>query len=93
IERCANDKGDGRPANAPPACYEEDPKEPAKECPAPVVPISPALPGSITEAKPKGEPFPQRPHPEATPEQGEVVGEEEAPAGAAPPPPPPPSGE
>lgn len=93
IERCANYTGDGRPANAAPACYEEDPKEPAKECPSPVTPISPALPGSVTEAKPKGEPFPQRPHPEASPEQGKVVNEEEAPAGGAAPPPPPPSGE
>jgi parvulin-like peptidyl-prolyl isomerase len=73
IPQCANYVGDGHPANAPPACYEEDPKVPAKECPAPVTPISPALPGTVTEAKPKGEPFPQRPRPEATPEQGEEV--------------------
>jgi len=73
MEKCANDKGDGRPANAPPACYEEDPKTPATQCPAPVTPISPALPGTVTESKPKGEPFPQRPLPEITPEQGEEV--------------------
>jgi parvulin-like peptidyl-prolyl isomerase len=87
IERCANFAGSGHPANAAASCYEADPKEPAKECPAPVTPISPALPGSITEGKPKGEPFPQRPLPEATDEAGEVVGEEEAPAGGAAPPP------
>jgi foldase protein PrsA len=79
IERCSNYVGDGRPANAPPACYEADPKVPATQCPAPVTPISPALPGTVTEAKPKGEPFPQRPLPEASAEQGE-----EAPAGAVP---------
>ena len=63
-KRCANISSSGRPANAPEACYEADPKTPAKECPSPVTPISPALPGSITETKPKGEPFPQRPRPE-----------------------------
>jgi parvulin-like peptidyl-prolyl isomerase len=73
IERCANYVGDGHPANAAPACYEADPAVPAKECPAPVTPISPALPGSVTEQKPKGEPFPQRPLPEQTAEQGEEV--------------------
>jgi parvulin-like peptidyl-prolyl isomerase len=83
-ERCSNYAGDGRPANAPPACYEENPKTPAKECPAPVTPTSPALPGTITEAKPKGEPFPQRPRPEASAEQGEEV-----PTGAPPGTPPP----
>jgi parvulin-like peptidyl-prolyl isomerase len=75
IERCSNFVGDGHPSNAPPACYEADPKVPAKECPAPVTPISPALPGSVTEQKPKGEPLPQRPLPEQTPEQGEEVRE------------------
>ena len=93
IERCDNFVGDGRPSNASPACYEADPQEPAKECPAPVTPTSPALPGTVTEGKPKGEPFQQRPRPEATKEQGKVVNEEEAPPGGAAPPPPPPSGE
>ncbi|HEX7279273.1 MAG TPA: peptidyl-prolyl cis-trans isomerase [Solirubrobacterales bacterium] len=78
-EQCSNFVGDGRPANAPPACYEKDPQTPAEACPAPVTPISPALPGSVTEQKPKGEPFPQRPLPEVQPEQGEEV-----PAGAPP---------
>jgi parvulin-like peptidyl-prolyl isomerase len=81
IERCANFSGDGRPANAAPACYEADPKTPATECPAPVTPISPALPGSVTPQKPKGEPFPQRPQPESA---GEETGTE-VPAGAVPP--------
>lgn len=86
IERCANYVGSGHPSNAAPACYEADPKTPAKECPSLVTPISPALPGSITPQKPKGEPFPQRPLPESA---GEETGTEvptgaQAPAGAAP---------
>ena len=80
IERCANFTGSGRPANAPPACYEADPKTPATACPAPVTPISPALPGTVTPQKPKGEPFPQRPLPESN---GEETGTE-VPAGAVP---------
>jgi parvulin-like peptidyl-prolyl isomerase len=81
IERCANFTGDGRPANAPAACYEADPKTPATECPAPVTPTSPALPGTVTPQKPKGEPFPQRPRPESA---GKETGTE-VPAGAVPP--------
>ena len=84
IEACGNYVGDGRPQNAPPACFEEDPKTPAEACPALVTPTSPALPGSVTEQKPKGEPFQQRPLPEVTPEQGEEV-PTGAPPGAAPP--------
>lgn len=72
MERCANFVS-GHPSSAAPACYEADPKTPATECPSPVTPISPALPGSVTLQKPKGEPFPQRPRPQATPEQGEEV--------------------
>jgi parvulin-like peptidyl-prolyl isomerase len=80
IEKCGNFKGDGHPKNASPACYEADPKVPAKECPSPVTPISPALPGTVSVTKPKGEQFQQRPRPEATPETGTEV-----PAGAVPP--------
>jgi foldase protein PrsA len=65
-ERCANFKGTGRPATAPAACYEADPKVPAKECPAPVTQTTPALPGSTTEANPEGERFVQRPRPVET---------------------------
>lgn len=84
MEKCSNFKGDGHPANASPACYEADPKTPAKECPAPVTPISPALPGSVTVTKPKGKPFPQRPLPESSGEAAaEVPGE--VPPAAAPP--------
>lgn len=81
IQRCSNYVGDGRPANAPPACYEENPKTPPAACPAPVTPISPALPGSISETKPKGEPFPQRPLPESSPKQGAGEVPIEPPAG------------
>ena len=93
IERCANFRGSGRPANAPPACYEADPKTPATACPAPVTPTSPALPGTVTVVKPKGEPFPQRPQPEAAeageagttlPEGATAPGGATAPEGAAP---------
>jgi parvulin-like peptidyl-prolyl isomerase len=73
IEKCGNFKGDGHPKNASPACYEADPKTAAKECPSPVTPISPALPGTVTATKPKGEQFQQRPRPEAAPETGEAV--------------------
>jgi parvulin-like peptidyl-prolyl isomerase len=67
-ERCANYKGSGHPATAEPACYEANPKKPAKECPAPVTMTTPAVPGSVTLLKPKGEQKVQRPlpeHPEA----------------------------
>jgi parvulin-like peptidyl-prolyl isomerase len=79
MEKCGNFKGSGHPTNASPACYEANPKTPAKECPSPVTPISPALPGTVTETKRDGEPFPQRPIPEAS----EAAGEE-LPAGAPP---------
>jgi parvulin-like peptidyl-prolyl isomerase len=85
MEKCGNFKGSGHPANASPACYEADPKTPAKECPSPVTPISPALPGSVSVTKPKGEPFPQRPRPEASEEAGEEVPAGAVPPGAAPP--------
>lgn len=86
IEKCANFKGGGHPANASPSCYEADPKTPPTECPAPVTPISPALPGTVTPQKPKGEPFPQRPIPEsATAETGTELPPGAAPEGEAPP--------
>ena len=62
IERCSNFKSDGRPANAPAACYEEDPKGGRPEaCPAPVFQLMPALPGSVTPLEPQGKPRAQRP--------------------------------
>lgn len=67
-EVCSNFKGSGRPAGAPPACYEADPKEPASECPAPVAQLAPAVPGSVTVLQPQGERLPQRPVPVPTEE-------------------------
>jgi parvulin-like peptidyl-prolyl isomerase len=64
IEQCANYKGSGHPATASEACYEANPKTPAKECPAPVVQNQPALPGSVSATKPEGERLVQRPRPE-----------------------------
>jgi parvulin-like peptidyl-prolyl isomerase len=63
IERCANFKGDGRPAEADPACYEASPKKPAEACPAPVAQVKPAQPGSVSLLTPEGQRLAQRPHP------------------------------
>jgi foldase protein PrsA len=63
IERCANFKSDGRPAEADPACYEANPKKPAEACPAPVTQVKPAQPGSISLLEPEGKKLAQRPHP------------------------------
>jgi parvulin-like peptidyl-prolyl isomerase len=79
--KCANYSGSGHPSNAPPACYEANPKTPATECPSPVTPIKPALPGSITPQKPEGEPFVQRSLPESF---GGGEGATELPPGATP---------
>ena len=64
IEQCANYKGSGHPASAPAeTCYEANPKTPSTECPAPVIQNSPAVPGTVTVAKPEGERLVQRPQP------------------------------
>jgi foldase protein PrsA len=70
IEQCANYKGSGHPAEASEACYEANPKTPAKECPAPVVQNQPALPGSVSLTKPEGERKVQRPRPEEVSKAG-----------------------
>jgi foldase protein PrsA len=91
IQRCANYKGSGHPASAPPACYEADPQGGTPpECPAPVAQVAPALPGSTTLLKPQGERLPQRPRPEGLKEasgEGLTLPEGVTPgaAGAAPP--------
>ena len=64
VVNCSNYKSSGHPASAPEACYEANPKTPATECPAPVEQIKPALPGTVTLLKPKGEQLVQRPLPE-----------------------------
>ncbi len=63
IERCANFKGDGRPAEADPACFEASPKKPAEACPAPMTQVKPAQPGTISLLSPEGQRLAQRPHP------------------------------
>lgn len=64
IERCSNFEGGGRPAGAPPGCYEEDPEGgPPEACPAPVSQLIPALPGSVSLLEPRGKPLAQRPQP------------------------------
>lgn len=63
IERCANFKGDGRPAEADPACYEASPKKPAEACPALVSQVKPAQPGSVSLLAPEGQKLAQRPQP------------------------------
>lgn len=76
VSTCSNFKGDGRPAEADPACYEADPKKEPTACPAVVQSTKPALPGSVTVLQPKGEQLIQRPVPAEAPE-----GAEELPAG------------
>jgi hypothetical protein len=69
VERCSNFVGSGHPQNAPPACYEADPRGGLPEaCPAPVTQSSPALPGSVSVAAPQGMRLPQRPRPVGLPE-------------------------
>jgi parvulin-like peptidyl-prolyl isomerase len=62
-ERCANFKGDGRSAEANPACFEASPKTPAEACPALVAQIKPAQPGTVNPLTPEGQKLAQRPRP------------------------------
>lgn len=87
IERCANFESDGRPAGAPPACYEDDPDGgPPEACPAPVFQLVPALPGSVTPLSPQGNPLVQRPVPAGEPKLAGEEGATGLPPGAVPPP-------
>jgi parvulin-like peptidyl-prolyl isomerase len=63
IKRCANAEGEAHPAEASPACYEANPKEPAEACPAPVTQVKPAQPGSVSLLEPEGKKLAQRPRP------------------------------
>lgn len=83
-EQCSNFAGSGRPASAPPGCYEANPPTPVTACPAPVTQTQPALPGTVTLLKPKGEQLAQRPFPEASAEAGEEVPTPEGAPEAAP---------
>jgi parvulin-like peptidyl-prolyl isomerase len=62
-ERCANFKGDGRAPEAEEACFEADPKTPAKACPAPIPQVKPAQPGTISPLNLEGKKLAQRPRP------------------------------
>jgi foldase protein PrsA len=83
-ESCSNYVGSGHPKSAVPGCYEANPKPPPAECPAPVAQLVPAMPGTVTIAKPKGEPLPQRPQPPAA---ASPAGGAALPEGATAPPP------
>ena len=63
IERCANFKGDGRAPEAEEACFEANPKTPAKACPAPIPQVKPAQPGSVSPINREGQKLAQRPRP------------------------------
>jgi hypothetical protein len=81
-ERCANYKGSGHSASAPPACYESTPKGGLPEaCPAPVQQLAPALPGTVSILAPKGQQLPQRPQPAGLKPVGEGASLEGLPPG------------
>jgi foldase protein PrsA len=65
------------------SCYEADPKTPPTECPAAVTQTKPAVPGTVTTAKPEGEALVQRPRPLVTKKSAKEAKEaKEAAAGA-----------
>lgn len=89
IEQCANYPSSAAIAKAREehkSCYEADPKKPPTECPAAVTMNAPAVPGTVTVAKPEGEPLVQRPRPEAAKKEkgkGEAAAGAEGAAGGA----------
>jgi parvulin-like peptidyl-prolyl isomerase len=83
VERCANFKGSGRPAEANPACYEANPKTPAEACPAPVTQVKPAMPGTVSPLNPEGNRLAQRPRPAGL-EETPAAPEGELPPGVVP---------
>jgi hypothetical protein len=66
VEGCDNYRRGGHPLDAPPACYEANPKAgiAAPSCPAPVTQVVPAMPGTVSILTPDGVTLPQRPRPE-----------------------------
>ena len=80
VEPCANTAELTHSSEAEPSCYEAHPKEPPTGCPAPVTMNKPALPGTISFAKPQGEGFVQRPLPPAAEEEAAAEAPAEAPA-------------
>jgi parvulin-like peptidyl-prolyl isomerase len=83
VERCANFKGDGRPPEANPACYEANPKTPAEACPAPIAQVKPAQPGTVSPINREGQKLAQRPIP-ANLKAAAPEGATELPAGVIP---------
>jgi len=85
-ERCSNHKGDGRPPEANPACFEANPKTPAEACPAIVPQVKPAMPGTVSPLNPEGQKLAQRPRPagleEAAAPEGEALPPGVVPGGA-----------
>ncbi len=66
IERCANypaKKQLEKAREANKACYEASPEEPAEACPAPVIQVKPAQPGSVSLLEPEGKKLAQLPRP------------------------------
>lgn len=78
IEECANFKGDGRPPESNPACYEADPKTPPEACAAPIPQVKPAQPGTVSPLNREGQKLAQRPRPStleaAAAPEGEIPG-------------------
>ncbi len=74
-ERCSNHKGDGRPPEANPACYEANPKTPAEACPAIVPQVKPANPGTVSPLNREGQKLAQRPRPAGLEEAAGAEGE------------------
>jgi len=63
IKRCANFEAEAHSAEADPACFEANPKKAPEACPAPVLQVKPAKPGSVTLLEPEGQKLVQRPRP------------------------------
>ncbi len=62
-ERCDNFESTGRPPEANEACFEANPKTPAEACPAPIVQVKPAQPGTVSPINREGQKLAQRPIP------------------------------
>ena len=64
IDRCSNFASGAHPPNAPADCYVASPKKGRPDaCPAPIIQLMPAIPGTVTDALPQGVRLPQRPRP------------------------------
>ena len=75
ISLCSNYTPSARSAEAEAACYEANPKKAAKACPAPIISIKPAQPGTISPLNREGQKLAQRPRPAGLEEGGAPEGE------------------